>query len=117
MTATLPAILKGRCPRCGQGDLFIGYIEIAPHCPACGLDYSIFDAGDGPAVFVILIAGAIVAGLALWVEFTWSPPYWVHALLWTPLVVILVGGLLRLCKSTLLVLQYQRNAGEGRPIE
>jgi uncharacterized protein (DUF983 family) len=97
--------------------LFQGYIEIRKDCPACGLDYAMFDAGDGPAVFVILIAGAIVAGLALWVEFTWSPPYWVHALLWTPLIVVLVGGLLRLCKGTLLVLQYQRNAGEGRPIE
>ena len=112
--STAQACIFGLCPRCGQGPLFDGYLTIAKACPSCGLDYAMFDAGDGPAVFVILIAGAIVAGLALWVEFTFSPPYWVHALLWTPLVAVLVTGLLRLCKSTLLVLQYRHAAGEGR---
>ena len=108
------AILFGLCPRCGQGPLFQGYIEVRKSCPACGLDYAIFDPGDGPAVFGILIVGAIVAGLALWVEFTFSPPYWVHAVLWAPLIIILSLGFLRLSKSTLLVLQYKHKAGEGR---
>ena len=73
-----------------------------------------FDAGDGPAVFVILIVGAVVAGLALYVEFTFSPPYWVHALLWLPLTCVLTFALLRLAKALLLVLQYKHKAGEGR---
>jgi uncharacterized protein (DUF983 family) len=104
----------GLCPRCGQGPLFDGYIKLKPSCPSCDLDYAMFDAGDGPAVFGILIVGAIVAGLALWVEFSFSPPYWVHAVLWIPLIVILSLGFLRLSKSTLLVLQYKHKAGEGR---
>jgi uncharacterized protein (DUF983 family) len=112
----LRASLLGLCPRCGQGKLFKGYLDIAPACTACGLDYAIFDAGDGPAVFVILIVGAIVAGGALYVEFTWSPPYWVHALLWGPLIVILTFSLLRLVKSLLLVLQFKHSAREGRPV-
>jgi uncharacterized protein (DUF983 family) len=94
--------------------LFDGYIAIRKHCPACGLDYAIFDAGDGPAVFGILIVGAIVAGLALWVEFTWSPPTWVHLVLWIPLICVLTFVFLRLSKSALLVLQYKHKAGEGR---
>jgi uncharacterized protein (DUF983 family) len=114
---TMIATLKGLCPRCGQGKLFKGYLDVAPACSACGLDYAIFDAGDGPAVFVILIVGAIVAGAALYVEFTWSPPYWVHALLWGPLIVVLTFSLLRLMKSLLLVLQFKRDAREGRPVE
>jgi uncharacterized protein (DUF983 family) len=108
------AILKGLCPRCGQGPLFQGYIAVRPACPACGLDYAMFDTGDGPMVFGILIVGAIVCGLALWVEFTWSPPLWVHALLWLPLICLLTGAFLRLSKSALLVLQYKHKAGEGR---
>ena len=111
---TLKASFLGLCPRCGQGPLFDGYIKLKPACPSCGLDYAMFDAGDGPAVFGILIVGAIVAGLALWVEFTFSPPYWVHAVLWIPLIVILSLGFLRLSKSTLLVLQFKHKAGEGR---
>jgi surfeit locus 1 family protein len=77
---TLKACLLGLCPRCGLGKLFDGYIKVRSACPACGLDYARFDAGDGPAVFGILIVGAIVAALALYVEFTFSPPYWVHFL-------------------------------------
>ncbi len=111
---TAIAILKGLCPRCGQGPLFHGYIAVQKECPACGLDYAIFDTGDGPAVFGILIVGAIVCGLALYVEFTFQPPLWVHAVLWIPLICILTAIFLRLSKSALLVLQYKHKAGEGR---
>ena len=66
---------------------------------------------------MILIVGAIVAGGALIVEFTYQPPYWVHAVIWLPLIIILTFGLLRLAKSTLLVLQYKHRAGEGRLVD
>ena len=108
------AALLGRCPRCGRGPLFKGYLDVAPACSACGLDYAPFDAGDGPAVFVILIVGAIVAGSALFVEVHFAPPYWVHAVLWLPLILILSFAMLRFMKSLLLVLQYRHKAGEGR---
>lgn len=111
---TANAILKGLCPRCGQGPLFHGYIALRKECPACRLDYAMFDAGDGPMVFGILIVGAIVCGLALWVEFTFQPPLWVHAVLWLPLSCLLTAIFLRLSKSALLVLQYKHKAGEGR---
>src|ERR1700681_2679050 len=80
--------LSCRCPRCGKGKLFQGFIEVRPSCTACGLDYSFADAGDGPAVFVILIAGFVVVGAALIVEMLYEPPYWVHALLWGPLILM-----------------------------
>jgi uncharacterized protein (DUF983 family) len=113
-SSTLKQIVLGLCPQCGQGPLFSSYIEVGKSCRACGLDYVMFDPGDGPAVFGILIVGAIVAGLALWVEFTWSPPTWLHLVLWVPLICGLSLGVLRLAKSALLVLQYKHKAGEGR---
>ena len=108
------AALLGRCPRCGQGPLFDGYLQVSKSCTACGLDYANFDAGDGPAVFVILIVGAIVTVSALVVEVVYQPPYWVHAVLWVPLIIVLSVALLRLAKALLLVLQYKHKAGEGR---
>lgn len=111
---TAKAIVLGLCPRCGQGPLFDGYIALRKQCPACALDYAMFDAGDGPMVFGILIVGAIVCGLALWVEFSFLPPLWLHAVLWLPLICILTAIFLRLSKSALLVLQYKHRAGEGR---
>ncbi|TIL81316.1 MAG: DUF983 domain-containing protein, partial [Mesorhizobium sp.] len=77
-------------------------------------DYSYADAGDGPAVFVILIIGFIVVGLALWMEVTLSPPLWLHFLLWIPLTLVLCLGALRLIKGVLLTLQYRNKAAEGR---
>ncbi|HEY1961890.1 MAG TPA: DUF983 domain-containing protein [Rhizomicrobium sp.] len=114
---TIRAALLGRCPRCGDGSLFKGYLTVARTCARCGLDYSSFDPGDGPAVFVILIVGFLVAGGALIVEVKFQPPYWVHAVIWLPAILILTFGFLRLVKSTLLVLQYKHRAGEARLIE
>ncbi len=102
--------LTCRCPRCGRGKLFSG----SPACTNCGLDYSFDDSGDGPVVFIILLAGSLVVGLALWVELTWAPPLWVHALLWTPLVLISTLGLLRPLKATMIALQYSKHAQQGR---
>jgi uncharacterized protein (DUF983 family) len=108
------ASILGRCPRCGQGKLFHGLLQVAKSCSVCGLDYSGFEAGDGPAVFVILIVGAIVAGGALITEVAFHPPYWVHAIIWGPLIVILSLGLLRPLKASLIVLQYKHRAEEAR---
>jgi uncharacterized protein (DUF983 family) len=112
--STIKASLFGRCPRCGQGPLFAGYLHIAPRCTHCGLDYALFDVGDGASVFVILIVGFLVVGGALITEIMWSPPYWVHALVWLPAIAILTLCGLRLVKSTLMVLQYRHQAREGR---
>jgi len=106
--------MKGRCPRCGEGKLFSGFLDIQPRCPACDLDYSFVDSGDGPAVFIIMIVGFIVVGLALFVEFSFAPPFWVHALLWVPLILGLSIGLLRPLKGFLIAQQYRHRAEEGR---
>ncbi len=106
--------LRGRCPRCGEGRLFAGFLTLVPRCSACGLDFSFADAGDGPAQFVILIVGFIVAGAALLVEVAYSPPLWVHFVLWVPLVLILCLGMLRPLKGVLVALQYHHKAEQGR---
>ena len=106
--------LAGRCPRCDKGHLFAGFLTLRPRCEGCGLDYSFADAGDGPAVFVILIAGFIVVAAALIVEFVYQPPFWLHALLWLPLILIVTLAPLRLIKGLLIALQFHHKAAEGR---
>src|SRR6187401_3486875 len=106
--------LRGRCPRCGEGHLFQGFMTLRPACERCGLDYSFADAGDGPAIFVILISGFIVVGAALIVEVVYQPPFWLHALLWGPLILVVTLLPLRLLKGLLIVLQYHHSAAEGR---
>ncbi|MGZ3409750.1 MAG: DUF983 domain-containing protein [Xanthobacteraceae bacterium] len=104
----------GRCPRCGKGKLFSGFLSLRPHCENCGLDYSFIDAGDGPAVFVIMFAGFIVVGAALAVETIYQPPYWVHAVLWVPLILLVTVVPLRALKGVLIALQFKHKAAEGR---
>jgi uncharacterized protein (DUF983 family) len=103
------AALACRCPRCGQGRLFTGLLKVRQACAVCGLDLSAQDAGDGPAVFVILFLGLIVVGLAAIVEIKFAPPLWLHMVLWTPLI---LGGailMLRPLKAGLIALQYKHN--------
>ena len=106
--------LAGRCPRCREGHLFSGFLTVGKRCERCGLDYAFADAGDGPAIFVILIAGFIVVGAALIVEVIYQPPFWLHAVLWGPLILAVTLLPLRVLKGLLIVLQYHHSAAEGR---
>lgn len=110
----LLAGVAGRCPNCGEGFLFDGFLKVAPTCEACGYDFAKADSGDGPAVFVILIAGFIVAFAALFTEFTFSPPIWVHLILWLPATLILSLGLMRPLKGAMLAAQFMNKASEHR---
>ena len=116
----LQTALRGiacRCPRCGQGKLFAGFLTLRPGCEACGLDYAFIDSGDGPAIFVIMLAGAVVVTCALIVEVKYQPPFWVHAALWLPLILVTTLVPLRSMKSLLIALQFHHKAAEGRLIE
>jgi uncharacterized protein (DUF983 family) len=106
-----------KCPRCGKGKLYAGFLSLRPACDQCGLDYSFIDAGDGPAIFIIMIAGFIVVGSALVVEVKYQPPFWVHAALWLPLILVTTLLPLRAMKSLLIALQYHHKAAEGQLIE
>ena len=103
-----------RCPRCGKGRLLQGFLDLRPRCEACGLDYGFADSGDGPAVFVILIAGFLVVGSALIVEVLYQPPLWLHAVLWLPLILATTLLPLRPLKGLMIALQYHHKAAEGR---
>lgn len=103
------AALACRCPRCGEGRIFAGLLTVRPTCPVCGLDLSAEDAGDGPAVFLIFLLGALAVGIAAWLEIEFSPPIWVHLAVLTPLI---VGGailLLRPMKAYMIALQYRHH--------
>ena len=106
--------LTCRCPRCGKGRLFQGFLDLRPRCEACDLDYGFIDSGDGPAVFVIMLAGFVVVGSALVVEFKYAPPFWLHAVLWGPLILLTTLLPLRLMKGLMIALQYHHKAAEGR---
>jgi uncharacterized protein (DUF983 family) len=106
--------LRGRCPQCGNGPLFAGFLGLRPKCDHCGLDYGFADSGDGPAVFVILGAGFVVVFAALIVEVLFKPPYWLHAALWLPLILLTTLAPLRPIKGLLIALQYHHKAQEGR---
>ncbi|WBH17806.1 DUF983 domain-containing protein [Sphingomonas radiodurans] len=107
--------LKGLCPRCGAPTLFASWIRYAERCSACGLDFSSFNVGDGPAAFLTLILGTIIVIGAIALELTLSPPLWLHMLIWTPVSFVGVVASLRIAKGWLLALEYRNQAEEGRP--
>jgi uncharacterized protein (DUF983 family) len=106
--------LAGRCPNCGEGHLFEGFLRVSPKCEACGFDLRAADSGDGPAVFVILIGGFVVAFAALFTEIAYRPPIWLHLILWLPLTLFVCLGLLRPFKGVMLAAQFMNKASEAR---
>jgi len=114
--AILKAGILGRCPRCGEGRLFQGYLKIVDRCDACGLGLAGHDVGDGPVVPAIMVLGGVIVGLALWVEVTFAPSLWVHAALWAPLT---LGGTLAVLpplKGLSVALQFRfRSTEEDAP--
>jgi uncharacterized protein (DUF983 family) len=115
--SALGAGLRGRCPRCGEGRLFKGFLSVAPRCEHCGLELASQDSGDGPVAFIVLIAGCLVVGAALIVEVRYGWPVWLHMLVWLPLATILCIALLRPLKGGLIGLQYRyrRDEFDARP--
>ena len=108
------AALFGLCPRCGSKTLFVGLTAFAPRCTDCDMDFSKFNVGDGPAAFLTMVVGAVIVALALWLQLSLMPPWWVHVILWVPLTTLGVIGGLRLAKGWLLASEYRRGASEHR---
>jgi uncharacterized protein (DUF983 family) len=105
--------LKGKCPRCGQGQMFAGALKMRPACSHCGLNFSALDVGDGAVVFVVMFANILVLGGALALENTFLPPLWLHILIWPIVILVLCVWLTRLIKGVLLAHQYVRKAAPG----
>ncbi|MBA4164733.1 MAG: hypothetical protein C0510_08915 [Erythrobacter sp.] len=108
-----PAALFGLCPRCGERTLFAGATKFADRCRNCELDFTRFNVGDGPAAFLTMIVGAVIVGLALWLDFAVHPPFWLHALIWIPVTTGAVIWGLRVSKAALLTSEYRNNAREA----
>lgn len=108
-TSIFKAALGCRCPRCGDGRLFSGFLEVAARCDTCGLDLRAQDSADGPAVFIVFILGFVVVGLAFLIEVVFAPPYWVHVVLWPPVVIGLSLLMLRPLKAAMIAAQFKHN--------
>ncbi len=106
------ATLACRCPRCGRGRLFAGLLTTRPACEICGLDFSGADTGDAFAVPILIVLGAIVVGAAFWVDTRFSPPLWVHAIIWLPVTCVLAVLMTRYIKSFFTVQQYHTRRDE-----
>jgi uncharacterized protein (DUF983 family) len=109
--------LACKCPHCGQGRLFAGFLTVAERCAACGLDFKKADSGDGPAVFIIFILGFLVVPAAFWVEFRLEPPMWLHLTIWPPVILGGALGLLRPMKGMMIALQYRHQASESGTVD
>ncbi len=105
--------IRGRCPRCGQGRLFAGFLKLAARCDVCGLNYGFADPADGPAFFVICFACIPAVAFAVWLEVEYQAPYWVHLFTSLPLLLLTCIPPLRPIKGWLVASQYVYKAEEG----
>jgi len=106
--------LKGRCPRCGQGRLFKGFLKLAPSCNVCGLDFAFADPADGPAFFVTCFGCIPAVFLGVWIEVEYEAPFWVHLFTTLPVLLLTCIPPLRPLKGWLVCSQYYYKAEQGR---
>lgn len=106
--------IGGRCPRCGQGRLFDGFLKLAPRCENCGLDYSFADPADGPAFFVICFGCVPSVLFAVWAQVVYEPSLWFHAFVSVPVVLLTCIPPLRPLKGWLVASQFYHKAEEGK---
>lgn len=111
------AVLLGLCPRCHARNLFMSHHMLQPsfahRCDSCGLDYTSFNVGDGPAALLIIPIGAVIIAMALWLHHAVILPVWIHAAIWVPVTTLLTLISIRAAKAALLIAEYRRNAGEA----
>lgn len=112
--SALSAGLKCRCPNCGEGYLYRGFLAFKDRCDACGADLTIADTGDGGSFFVMFAALILIVPSAMFFEFALHPPVWLHIIIWPPLTFAFCLFLLRPTKALLFALQWKHKAGEGR---
>lgn len=105
--------LRMRCPQCGEGALFASYLKFAPRCAKCGADFAKADSGDGPAVFVILIVGALVTPLLIVLQFGFHLPEWLVIAITLAATLVLCLALLPPFKAVLFALQWKHKAREA----
>jgi uncharacterized protein (DUF983 family) len=103
-----------RCPNCGQGPLFAGFLDLTPICAGCGFSLAEADSGDGPAIFVIMIVGFLIVFGALFTEIAYHPPVWLHLVVWLPLGAGLCLILLRPIKGLMIAAQIRNKAAQHR---
>jgi len=106
--------LRGRCVKCGEGSLFAGFLAFAKRCEGCGFDLEIEDAGDGPAVFVIFLAGIFVCPLALAFHIKTNAPIWLTMLVWCPILLAFCMAMLRPLRGLMLNIQIANDAAQGK---
>ena len=110
------AALRGLCPRCGQGRLFDGFLKVRPECEVCGLDLSTIQTGDGPATFIMQIAGFVAVFSALVVEINFHPPMWLHLIVWLPMTAGLSLALMRPGRGLMIGLQYRNQVDRSSSV-
>ena len=107
------AALFGLCPQCGHKTLFAGLGQFADRCANCGLDFSSYNVGDGPAALLTMGIGALIIVLALIVDTAFYPPFWVHVIIWVPFTAALTVVTLRMAKAALLAAEHRNRAREA----
>ena len=110
----LSVAVRSACPRCGKGKLFQGFLTLAKRCNVCGLDYSFADPADGPAFFIMMSMAFPVTAFGIWLELSYDPPLWIHAVVTLPLLLLACVPIIRPLKGLFIASQYINKAEEGR---
>lgn len=95
-----------RCPHCGEGKLFAGFLTSVDACAVCHEPIHHHRADDLPPYLTVFIVGHLVVALFMGVEEVTTLPLWAHLAIWIPVTLALSLVLLRPLKGGTIGLQW-----------
>ena len=105
--------IAGRCPNCGIGRIFAGFLRIAPACAHCAAPLGALRADDAPPYIVIFLVGHLLLPPIFWIEKAYEPPMWLHMVVWLPLFALICTFMLRPIKGAVVGLMWRLGFAEG----
>ena len=107
--------LRGRCPSCGTGHMFKGFLTVASTCRDCEAPLGLVRADDAPPYFTILVVGHVVIPLLFLTERSFQLPLWGMSAIFLPLTLALSLGLIRPIKGGTVGLMFNLNMLKSDP--
>jgi uncharacterized protein (DUF983 family) len=102
--------LRRLCPRCGQGQMFAGYLAVREACESCKMPFEPLRSDDAPPYFTLFIVGHLVISLYLLLWPYIPLPDWGQALIWCGLTLVLSLALLPFVKGGVMAVIFRTKA-------
>jgi uncharacterized protein (DUF983 family) len=106
-----------RCPACGRGELFCGYLAVRPVCNVCGNDSEQYPSDDFAPYVTILLVLHIMVPLLVLADRAWEMSVWLEGAIALPIFSFATLTLLPFAKGGVIGVAWAFDVKRDRTIQ